>query len=126
MRFFSFLDESYIPQLFTKKFSPREPKYLNGVAVMDWDGLTAREIAPIGAISRLCQQLNQSGSCSRCGGQRCGPCKIGILAETKKFCSLTVRFKYRTFRSLNCISVNAIYKMDCTLGKLGLHRSKHV
>ena len=52
--FFHFQNESYIPQLFSGKFSPREPKCLNGVAVGDWDGLTTREIAPIGAISRLC------------------------------------------------------------------------
>ena len=50
--------ESYIPQLFTRKFSPREPKCLNRVAVRDSDGLTTREIAPIGAISRLCQNHN--------------------------------------------------------------------
>ena len=36
-----------MPQLFTRKFSPREPKCLNGVAVADWDGLTTGEIAPI-------------------------------------------------------------------------------
>ena len=28
-----FQNESYIPQLFTRKFSRREPKCLNGVAV---------------------------------------------------------------------------------------------
>ena len=33
-----FQNESYIPQLFTRKFSPREPKCLNGVAVGDSDG----------------------------------------------------------------------------------------
>ena len=38
---------------------------------------------------------NQSGSCSRCGSQRCGLCKIGILVETNKFRSFTVRFKCR-------------------------------
>ena len=65
------------------------------------------------------KQLNQLGSCSRCGGQRCDLCKIGILAETSKFCSFTVRFKYRIFRPLNCISVNVIYKIDCILCKLG-------
>ena len=42
-----------------RKFSPREPKCLNGVAVGDWDRLTTREIAPIGAISRLCQNLHR-------------------------------------------------------------------
>ena len=36
-----------------------------------------------------------------------------------KFCSFTVRFKYRMFRPLNCISVNVIYKIDCILSKLG-------
>ena len=45
----------YIPQLFTAKFSPREPKCVNGVGIGDWDGLTASEIAPNGALSRLCQ-----------------------------------------------------------------------
>ena len=55
MRFvYHFQNESYIPQLFARKFSPREPKCLNGVAVGDWDGLTTREIAPVGAISLLC------------------------------------------------------------------------
>ena len=33
-----FQNESYIPQLFAGKFSPRQPKCLNGVAVGDWDG----------------------------------------------------------------------------------------
>ena len=65
------------------------------------------------------KQLNQLGSCSKCGGQRCGLCEVGILAETNKFCSFTVRFKYRIFRPLNCISVNVIYKIDCILCKLG-------
>ena len=49
--FFHFQNESYIPQLFTRKFSPRELKCLNVVPVGDWDGLTTRERAPIGAIS---------------------------------------------------------------------------
>ena len=44
------------------------------------------------------KQLNQLGSCSRCSGQRCGLCEIGILAETNKFCSFIVRFKYHIFR----------------------------
>ena len=52
------------------------------------------------------REVNQLGSCSRCG-----LCKIGILVETNKFCSLTIRFKYRIFRPLNCISVNVIYKL---------------
>ena len=65
------------------------------------------------------RELNQLGSCLRYGSQRCGLCKIGILAETNKFCSFTVRFKYRIFRPLNCISVNIIYKIDCILCKLG-------
>ena len=69
------------------------------------------------AAHRKENQLNQLGSCSRCGGQRCGLCKIGILAETNKFCSFTVRFKYRIFSPLNCISVNVIYKIDCILCK---------
>ena len=43
---------------------------------------------------------------------------MGILVATNKFCSFTVRFKYRTFRPLNCISVNVIYKIDCILCKL--------
>ena len=46
------------------------------------------------------KQLNQLGSCSKCDGQRCGLCKIDILAETNKFLSFTVRFKYRIFRPL--------------------------
>ena len=33
-----FHNESYISQLFTRKFSPRQPKCLNGVVVGDWDG----------------------------------------------------------------------------------------
>ena len=49
--FFHFQNESYIPQLFTRKFSPGEPKSLNVVAVGDQDGLTTHEIAPVGAIS---------------------------------------------------------------------------
>ena len=64
-------------------------------------------------------EVNQLGSCSRCGSQRCGLCKIGIFVETNKFCSFTIRFKYRIFRPLNCISVNIIYKIDCILCKLG-------
>ena len=32
------------------------------------------------------RKVNQLGSCSRCGGQRCGLCKIGIFVETNKFC----------------------------------------
>ena len=68
------------------------------------------------------KQLDQLGSCSRCGSQRCDLCKIGILAETNKFCSFTVRFKYRIFRPLNCIAVNVIYKINrilCELGYVG-------
>ena len=60
------------------------------------------------------REVNQLGSCSRCG-----LCKIGILVETNKFCSFTIRFKYRIFRPLNCISINVIYKIDCILCKLG-------
>ena len=56
------------------------------------------------------REVNQLGSCSRCESQRCGLCEIGILVEANKFCSFTVRFKYRIFRPLNCISVNVIYK----------------
>ena len=44
---------------------------------------------------------------------------IGILVETNKFYSFTVRFKYCIYRPLNCISVNVIYKIDCILCKLG-------
>ena len=65
------------------------------------------------------KQLNQLGSCSKCGGQRCGLCKVGILTETNKFCSFTVRFNYGIFRPLNCTSVNVIYKIHCILCKLG-------
>ena len=50
---------------------------------------------------------------------RCGLCKIDILVEINKFCSFTIRFKYRIFRPLNRISVNVIYKIDCILCKLG-------
>ena len=49
------------------------------------------------------REANQLGSCSRCGRQRCGLCKIGILVETNKFCSFIIRFKYGIFRPLNCI-----------------------
>ena len=35
MFFFHFQNKSYIPQLFTRKFSPREPKCRNGVVVGD-------------------------------------------------------------------------------------------
>ena len=65
------------------------------------------------------REVNQLGSCFRCGSQRCGLCKIGILVEIKKFCSFTLRFKYRIFSPLNCISLNVIYKIDCILRKLG-------
>ena len=47
------------------------------------------------------REVNQLGSCSRCGSQRCGLCKEGTLVETNKFCSFSVRFKYRIFRPLN-------------------------
>ena len=56
------------------------------------------------------REVNQLGSCSRCESQRCGLCKLGILVETNKFCSFTIRFKYCIFRPLNFISVNVIYK----------------
>ena len=65
------------------------------------------------------RKVKKLGSCSRCGSQRCGLCKIDILVETNKFCSFTVRIKYRIFRPLNCISGNVIYKIDCILCKLG-------
>ena len=35
------------------------------------------------------KHLNQLGSCSKCSGQRCGLCKVGISVETNKFCSFT-------------------------------------
>ena len=41
-------------QLFTGKFSAREPKCLTGVAVGDRDSQNSREIAPIGAIVLFC------------------------------------------------------------------------
>ena len=69
------------------------------------------------------KQLNQLGSCSRCGGQRCGLYKVGILAEKNKFCGFTIRLKYRIFRSSNCISINIIFKINCILCKLGYVRS---
>ena len=68
--------------------------------------------------NRKDKQLNQLGSCSRCGSQRFGLGKICILAETNKFCSFTIRFIYRIYRPLSCISVNVIYKIDCLLFKL--------
>ena len=58
------------------------------------------------------REVNQLDYCSMCGNQRCGICKKGILVETNKFCSFTVRFKYRSFRALNCISIKVIYKID--------------
>ena len=75
--------------------------------------------ASVPYVHRKDKQLNQLSSCSKCGDQRCGICKVGISAETNKFCSFTIRFKYRIFRPLNCISVNVIYKIDCILCKLG-------
>ena len=65
------------------------------------------------------REVSQLGSCSRCGSQRYRLCKISILVETNKFFSFTVRFKYRIFRPLICISVNVISKIDCILCKLG-------
>ena len=65
------------------------------------------------------REVNQFGSCSRCGSQRCCLCKIGTLVEINKYFRFTVRFKYRIFRPLNCISVNVSYKIDCILCKLG-------
>ena len=65
------------------------------------------------------KQLNQLGSFSRSASQRCDLCKIGILAETTKVCSFIIRFKYRIFKPLNCISVNVIYKLDWILCELG-------
>ena len=41
---------------------------------------------------RKAKQLNQLGSCSKCGGQRCGLCKVRILAVTNKFCDLKIVF----------------------------------
>ena len=41
------------------------------------------------------REVNQLGSCSGCGSQRCGLGKIGILVKTNKLCSFTVRFIYR-------------------------------
>ena len=34
------------------------------------------------ATHRKDREVNQLGSCSRCGSQRCGLCKIHILVET--------------------------------------------
>ena len=53
-----FQNESYIPQLFTRKFSPREPKCLNGLVVWHIEiastrEKTIREIAPIGATELI-------------------------------------------------------------------------
>ena len=42
--------------------------------------------------------------------------KVGILAKTNKFCSFTIKFKYRIF--IFGTSVNVIYKIDCILCKL--------
>ena len=47
----------------------------------------------------------------RCGSQRCGLCKIGILVETKNFFTFTVRFKCRIFRPLNMYTADNICKM---------------
>ena len=56
-----FQNEPYIPQLFIRKFSPREPKCLNGVAVADWDGQScekaAREIAQLGLYHDYAQKI---------------------------------------------------------------------
>ena len=41
------------------------------------------------------REVNQLGSCSGCGSQRCSLCKIGILVETNKLCSFTVTCIYR-------------------------------
>ena len=38
-----FQKESYIPQLFTRNLSPREPKSLSGVVDSDWDGQYLQE-----------------------------------------------------------------------------------
>ena len=65
------------------------------------------------------QKRKKKGACSKCYKQRCGLCKIGILVETNRFSSFTVKHKYHIFRQLNCISINIIYKIDCVLCKLG-------
>ena len=62
------------------------------------------------------------GACSKCYNQQCGLCKIGILAETNRFSSFTVKHKYHIFRQLNCTSINIIHKIDCVLCKLGYLR----
>ena len=43
------------------------------------------------------REVNQLGSCSKCGSQRYGLFKLGILVKTNKFCSFTVRFNYRNY-----------------------------
>ena len=65
------------------------------------------------------QKRKEKGACSKCYNQRCGLCKIGILAETNRFSSFTIKHTYHIFRQLNCISINIIYKTDRVLCKLG-------
>ena len=65
------------------------------------------------------QKGKEKGACSKCYNQRRGLCKIGILAETDRFSSFTVKRKYHIFKQLNCTSINIIYKIDCVLCKLG-------
>ena len=65
------------------------------------------------------QERKENGAYSKCSNRRCGLCKIGILAETNRFSSFTVKHKYHIFRQLNCISINIIYKINCVLCKLG-------
>ena len=73
-----------MPQLNTIKLSSRRDRNLKEM------------LAPsVPYAHRKNREVNRLGSCSRCGSQRCGLCKIGILVETNKFCSFTVRFKYR-------------------------------
>ena len=55
--------------------------------------------------------VNQLGSCSRCGSQRCGLCEIGILVETNIFCSFTIRYKYLSENQVKF--ANAPSKQKC-------------
>ena len=44
------------------------------------------------------QTRKGKGACSKCYNQRCGLCKIGILAETNRFSSFTIKHKYHICR----------------------------
>ena len=66
-----------------------------------------------------CHERKKKCACAKCYNQRCGSCKISILAETNRFSSFAIKHKYHIFRQLNCTSIDIIYKIDCVLCKLG-------